>query len=235
MKKNKRRKIYWILIPSILLLLVLVGLLVKKTIEEDMTIEMQQESTAQLEIIMESETETESESEEIQTEENALQKDNYPEINQLMERFFQAKFDCNVEELSQIVNPIDGYTEERLYEDRYGKKENSLLEIESYQLDSCYTKEGLLEGTYIVWVYVEIKYINAETPAPALFRMYVCTDENGYYIHNGILEGELSTYRDEISAKADVLELVSMINQRYQEAVNHDEDLRNIVLSMEGE
>lgn len=182
---------------------------------------------------------TESVSETTQTtdrnkEDNPLQQDTIPELKELMEQFFQAKFDCDIETLRQLVNPIDGYTEESLYEDRYGGEENSIFEIESYHVESCYSKKGLVEGTYIVWVYVDIKYVNAETPAPALFRMYICTDESGYYIYNGSLEGEISTYRDEISAKEDVLELVNMVNQRFQEAVNHDEQLKKIVLSMEG-
>lgn len=167
-------------------------------------------------------------------EENPLLQDVIPKMKELMEQFFQAKFDCDVETLHQLVNPADSYTEESLYEERYGREENSLFEIERYQVESCYSKKGLLEGTYIVWVYVDVKYVHAETPAPALFRMYVCTDENGYYIYNGSLEEEISTYRDEISAGEDVAELAAMVNQRFLEAVNHDEQLKNIVLAMEG-
>lgn len=169
-----------------------------------------------------------------QIEDNPLLQDAVPEIKELMEQFYQAKFDCDVETLRQLVSPTDAYTEESLYEERYGREENSLFEIESYQVESCYSKKGLEEGTYLVWVYVDIKYVHADTPAPALFRMYVCTDENGYYIYNGSLEGEIGVYRDEISAKEDVLGLATMVNQRFQEVVNQDEQLKNIVLAMEG-
>lgn len=231
-KKNDMLEAYGKLILVAILVILLVVFLVRYQKTED-----PQETTSAIETTEQTTgtTETERQTETTLEEENPLREDADPEIHTLMERFFQAKFDCDIESLRQIVNPIDGYTEESLYEDRYGMEENSLMEIENYEVKSCYTKDGLVSGTYFVWVYVEIKYVHAATPAPALFRMYVCTDENGYYIYNGSLEGEISAYRDEMSAKADVLELVAMINQRYQEAMNHDEDLLNIVLSMTGE
>ena len=154
------------------------------------------------------------------------------EINKLMEWFFQAKLDCDVETLQQIVSPNDGYSAERLYEERYGKDESGLLEIESYQVKACYSKNGLTNGTYLVWVLVDVKYVHAAVAAPALYRMYVCSGENGYFIDNDISKEE-AAYRDEVSAAADVQELVAEVNRRFQEAVDQDEQLKEIVLAMD--
>lgn len=166
-------------------------------------------------------------------EENPLLKDAIFEINKLMEWFFQAKFDCDIETLQQLVSPNDGYSAERLYEERYGKEESGLLEIESYHVKECYSKAGLREGTFLVWVLVEVKYKQAETVAPALYRMYVCSGENGYYINNEITEEE-AVFREEVSAMEDVQNLIAEVNQRFQEAVDQDEQLKHIVLAMEG-
>ena len=165
--------------------------------------------------------------------ENPLLQDAIFEVNKLMEWFFQAKFDCDVETLQQIVSPNDGYSAERLYEERYGKDESGLLEIESYHVKECYSKRGLTEGSFVVWVLVEVKYKQADTPAPALYRMYVCSGENGYYINNEVLEEE-AAYRDEVSTMEDVQKLVEEVNQRFLEVVDQDEQLRNIVFAMEG-
>jgi len=167
-------------------------------------------------------------------EENLLLQDTMPEIQELMKQFYQAKFDCDMDTLRQLVNPFDGFTEDGLYEERYGKDESGLFEIERYQVESCYTKRGLEDESYFVWVYVDIKYANAETHAPAVFRMYVCMGENGYYIYNDSLDEEIRAYRDKISKEEDVLKLVDMVNERFKDAVNRDEQLKNIVLSMEG-
>lgn len=164
---------------------------------------------------------------------NPLVQDAVFEIHKLMEWFFQAKLDCDIETLQQIVNPSDWYHADRLYEERYGREESGLLEIESYQVESCYSKKGLTEGTYLVWTSVEVKYVNAETPAPALYRMYVCRDGDRYYINYDVSEEE-AAYCEEVSAMEDVQELVASVNQRFQEVWDQDEQLKKIVLIMEG-
>ncbi len=194
--------------------------------------ESQSESPSETEISLDSET-IQAESSEGLENENPLVKDAVFEINKLMEWFFQAKFDCDVETLQQLVSPNDGYSAERLHEERYGKDESGLLEIESYQVKECYSKAGLEEGTFLVWVLVEVKYKNAETAAPALYRMYVCSGEDGYYIKNEVTEEE-AAFREEASAEEEVQKLVEEVNQRFQEAVAQDEQLKNIVLAMEG-
>lgn len=182
---------------------------------------------------------TESVTETIQTtvepvkNENPLVQDAIFEIHKLMEWFFQAKFDCDIEMLQQMVSPADSYNVDRLYEERYGKDESGLLEIENYHVRSCYTKNGLTDGTYIVWVFVEVKYVNAAASAPALYRMYVCRKDDGYYINNEVLEEE-AAYCEEVSAMEDVQELVAEVNQRFQEVLDQDEQLKNIVLVMKG-
>ncbi len=228
-------KLYWKTVSILLagIVLVALGLYFGKGIKkESQEIESEPAVTESVEV-RESLTELSSESvsESVQ-EENPLLQDALFEINKLMEWFFQAKFDCDIETLQQIVSPNDGYSAERLYEERYGKDESGLLEIESYQVKSCYSKNGLTDGTYLVWVLVDIKYVHAAAAAPALYRMYVCRGENGYFIDNDISEEE-AVYRDEISQEADVQELIAEVNQRFQEAVDQDEQLKEIVLAMD--
>lgn len=226
-------KLYWKVVSFLLLFAVVVFLglnFVKGTNKKEAELESTTENISLMESVTEPLITTEAESLE---EENPLLKDAIFEINKLMEWFFQAKFDCDIETLQQIVSPSNEYQAERLHEERYGKDESGLLEIESYFVKSCYSKRGLLEGTFFVWVLVEVKYVNAETTALALYRMYVCKGENGYYINHEISEEE-AAYRDEISEMEDVQKLIEEVNQQFQEAVNQDEQLKNIVLTMEG-
>lgn len=157
-----------------------------------------------------------------------LQKDAYPEIQSLMERYFEAKLKCDVEALGQIVYPIAGYTVEGLENDLGIPESEAFRRVEDYRNVVCYTKPGLLADTYVVWVYYETKYVNVETTAPCMFKAYVCTDETGVYIYNDTIEGEISNYLDEVSQDADVIELVNSVNQQLVEAYNHDPDLKNI-------
>lgn len=165
---------------------------------------------------------------EVETVNSELQKDAYPEIQQLMEKYFEAKMNCDVEALSQIVYPVAGYTVEGLENDLGLPESEAFRRVEDFRNISCYTKPGLLADTYVVWVYYETKYMNVETAAPCMFKAYVCTDDTGVYIYNGTIEGEISNYLDEVSQDADVVALVSAVNQQLTEACNHDADLKNI-------
>ncbi len=77
-------------------------------------------------------------------------------------------------------------------------------------------------------MYYEIKFVNAQTPAPALNKMYVCTDDTGVYIYNGTIEGEISNYLDEVSHEPDVVALVEEVNEKLETAISQDEELRGI-------
>ncbi len=163
-----------------------------------------------------------------------LQKDIYPEINTLFTQYYEAKFNCDVEALKQIVNPMDGYTKENLEIVRYGKPgDDGFNEIEGYEVEACYSKPGLLEDTYIVWVHYKVKYLNATTKVSGLMRFYVCTDESGVYIYNRETEGEINAYITQVSEQSDVLDLISEINVMYQEALSSDNQLLQIFMRMQ--
>lgn len=234
---DNRIKLYWrtVAILSAVIILSVWGLyLIRGNKEEAESEHVITENLESTENIRERTTITAITETESAEQENPLIQDAVFEINKLMEWFFQAKFDCNIETLQQIVRPIEEYSAERLYEERYGKGEDGLLEIESYHVQNCYSKRGLAEGTFFVWVYVDVKYVNADTPAPALYRMVVCSGENGYYIYNDVLEEEERVYFEEVSAMEDVQELVDYVNQLFLEVIEQDEQLREIVLTMHG-
>lgn len=159
---------------------------------------------------------------------SGLQKDAYPDIQKLMEKYFEAKLNCDVAALGQIVYPVEGYTVEGLENDLGIPESESFRRVEDFQNIVCYTKPGLLQDTYVVWVYYETKYVNVETAAPCMFKAYVCTDDTGVYIYNGAIEGEISNYLDEVSQDEDVVALVNSVNQQLEEACNHDESLNHI-------
>ncbi len=158
----------------------------------------------------------------------SLRKDAYPEIQDLMVRYFKAKLNCDVEELKQIVSPIDGYTMEGLEYDMGIPDSESFRRVEDYQNVACYTKPGLLDGTYVVWVYYETKYENIETGAPSMFKAYVCTGEEGVYIYNGAIEDEVSVYLEEASQDEDVTALIQSVNEQLTQACESDEALKGV-------
>ncbi len=158
----------------------------------------------------------------------SLRKDAYPEIQDLMVRYFKAKLNCDVEELKQLVSPIDGYTMEGLEYDMGIPDSEAFRRVEDYQNVTCYTKPGPEAGTYVVWVYYETKYENIETGAPCMFKAYVCTGEEGVYIYNGAVEDEVSSYLEEASQDEEVTALIDSVNQQLAQACESDEALKGV-------
>lgn len=149
---------------------------------------------------------------------NELLVDAHLKINKLIETYFNAKLDCDLETLLKIVSNTEAVSEEKL------QKESEY--IEDYQNIKCYTKNGLLEDTYIVYVYFEYKFYNIDTNAPAMIRMYVCTNEAGdVYIYNEAVDGEIASYMEEVNGGEDVIALFTETDGKLTTAIESDENL----------
>lgn len=149
---------------------------------------------------------------------NELQVDMYPQINNLIKEYFSARLACDSEALSKIVSDMSAVSVEKL------QRESEY--IEDYQNIKCYTKLGLLENTYIVYVYFEYKFYNIDTTAPAMIRMYVCTNEAGnVYICNESVDGEVASYMEEINGGEDITALFAETDDKLKKAIESDENL----------
>ena len=150
-----------------------------------------------------------------------LKEDAYPEINSLYETYYTAMKNGDVETLSNIV---DGYefTQEEVDKEREY--------VEDYRNIKCYTIDGLLENTYIVYVYNEVKFYNIDTWAPGLYGSYVCRNEDGtVYINEGMVEGEVAAFIEEMDNSEAVRDLNAQVDQALLDAQSQDPALDNLV------
>jgi hypothetical protein len=148
-----------------------------------------------------------------------LQASGYPEIDSLIQDYYTAKISCDMDKLkSMSSNPSAVISEEIL---------QSLTEgIEEYRNITCYTKKSMIEGSYIVYAFHEIKFIGIDTPAPSLSRIYIITDQNGNLkMYDNEMDEELRAYCDARYDDSDVSELIEMTNEMAAEARAKDEDL----------
>jgi hypothetical protein len=150
-----------------------------------------------------------------------LQAEGYPEINSLIQDYYAAKISCDIDKMKQMSsNPSAVISAEIL---------QGLIEgIEEYRNITCYTKKSMIEGSYIVYAFHEIKFFGIETPAPSLSRIYVITDKDGNLkMYDNEMNEELRTYCDARYDDPDVSELIEMTNEMAAEARANDEDLSN--------
>lgn len=146
----------------------------------------------------------------------------YDFIDKLVNTYYTALANNDVDSLSKIVNSMDSIPLEQL--------ERESQYIESYNNIECYVKEGLLDNTYIVLVYYEIKFLNVETLAPGSTCLYVEVDEsNNPYIYTQALSDDVKAYRDLMLNDDFVKTLYSTTERKLEEAMSKDSVLAELI------
>lgn len=105
--------------------------------------------------------------------------------------------------------------------------------IESYNNIVTYTKAGLTEGSYIVYIYYEAKITGIDTLAPSLREKYVVTDaDNSLKISDKRSSQELIDYILDMQSDSSVQKLIKDVNQNLEDAKAQDADLASYVDSI---
>jgi uncharacterized protein YgiM (DUF1202 family) len=158
-----------------------------------------------------------------------LEQDAVPEINELFSTYYTAMVEGDTDTMSRLVDHLDA-TE-------ILKAQETSKYIDSYPVLEVYTKPGPKEGTYVAYVYNEVKFNDYEKPVPGMRVYYVCTNENGeYYINEDGEESEeeLSYIRD-LNLQDDVVDLNNRAAVAYNDMVDGDETLRTFLVDLNAE
>lgn len=171
---------------------------------------------------------------ETETEET-FQVDAYEEVNALIGQYFTAYAKGDVEAIVSIASPVSDT--EKSYIAEYSKF------VDSYQNIKCYTKRGLDDKSYMVSVYLEIKFTDAETAAPGLDFFYVRTNEDGsLFIDNlysqynsrmkeNALDTSVQSLIDRSLGSEDMIALQREVQAKYDKALVEDPALADVVTS----
>jgi hypothetical protein len=90
-----------------------------------------------------------------------------------------------------------------------------------------YIMRSYEDGTYIIYAYYEIKYVNIKTTLPRLDKFYLVTDTDGkFMIFNSKMDETLKNYFDERDNDTLVSSLIQSTNDKADAALKKDEDLR---------
>ena len=160
-----------------------------------------------------------------------LLKDKYPEVNDLIKRYREALTNGDVEALKAIYNTQDEISADVLT--------STSKIIEGYSDTVCYTKKGLEDKSYFVFIYDKLKISGINTPAPNLTMVYVKSTADGtYYIYRGELNGSTASYEYDAETQAyiaklyeddEVKDLMATVYQEKEAACAKDEALRNFI------
>lgn len=158
-----------------------------------------------------------------------LEKDAVPGINELFDTYYKAMVEGDTATMEKLVYYMDGTEILRAAEtSKY---------IDSYPPLEVYTKAGPKEGTYIAYVYAELKFHDYDKPIPGMRTYYVCTNEDGeLYINE---DGEESDnelhYMREIQLQEDVIDLNNKAAAAYNDMIVEDQSLADFLLELRKE
>ncbi len=148
----------------------------------------------------------------------ALEENAYPEVNELVEKYYQAIADGDVDTVRSINNNIDDTEAIRI--------EETAKYIDKYNSIKVYTKPGPLEGSYLAYVYSEVKFSDYDKALPGLQAYFICTDESGnLYINYGDESDSVANYITEASLQDDVVDLSNEVTVKYNGMLAEDENL----------
>lgn len=152
---------------------------------------------------------------------NDLVQDAYPEVNSLVQSYFDAKAAGDIEALRLTVSELSDTEADSVVK--------MSQHIESYNNIVCYTKNGPAENSYVAYICYDIKFQNVDTMAPSLNMLYVCSAEDGsLYINNSDWDADTEAAISDMNEEEEVQSLVSQVEDAYANALAQDEKLQNL-------
>lgn len=158
--------------------------------------------------------------------EEPLVENAYTEVNDLMHTFYTALAEGDMD----TVRSIKDYNSDREII-TYEKKSEF---IESYDNVNCYTKPGVEDNSYFVYVTYDVKIKDIATEAPGLNAFYVYPSEDGSLKIDGDTEESITAAFKLVTNQDDVVDLYNKIDVNYKEAIASDEVLDQFMEDLPG-
>ena len=159
--------------------------------------------------------------------------DAYPAVMALIEQYYDCYAAGDFATLQTIAAPFSEH--ELAYMELLSQY------VESYENLVFYTKSGLDSSSYLVNVYLEMKFVGVDTLAPGLDFFYVRTNEDGtLYIDTSYSEYNMKNNDNPLDINihnlikehkqhADLIELLSDTTEKFNAALSADANLDTMV------
>lgn len=158
-----------------------------------------------------------------------LELDAVPEINELINAYFQARVDGDIDTMRRLRDKLD--------ETEALREQATSQYLESFPRLEIYTKAGPKGNTYIVYVNYEAKFHDYEDSIPGMTSFYACQDENGnYYLTKAEdVDDDVKNYIRELSLQDDFVDLYNKVTAAYNDMVAENDALQQFILDLNEE
>lgn len=174
----------------------------------------------------------EQQQEQPEVKEDEYEVDTVPEVKELISTYYNSYAAGDVKKLASITESLSDM------EKSYIKMMNEY--VEGYSNITCYTKDGLEEGSYMVSATFDMKFAGTEGTLPGMDFFYIKTKEDGKLcidnlyssFNRQIKEQETDEKIDALIESfengEDVQQLQKEFQDKYDKAVKEDENLQKM-------
>lgn len=156
-----------------------------------------------------------------------LEENAHPEINDLVNRYYVAQANGDVDTVSEYNNYLNDIGLLRI-------KQLSQY-IEKYTDINVYTKPGLTDGAFVTYVCSKVKFTDMETPIPGMQTYYVEADPEGNYsITEGTYDDNIYSYIKEVTTQDDVVDLNNKVVVEFNDVMEQNAELNDYVVFVKG-
>ena len=154
---------------------------------------------------------------------NDLVKDQ-SDVLELVTKYYEARSSRDYDTLKELC--------ESFTDDIQAEIESQDAAVESFNNIMTYSKPGLEDGSYVVYVYFDAKLSGIETQAPSLRELYLITDEEGNLIvSDKDADANQKAYTEKLREDDDVQALIADVNKELADAEDADEALKDFIES----
>ena len=145
-----------------------------------------------------------------------------PEILDLVTRYYTARANKDYDALAAMCEVFDDTARSEI--------ESQDAAIESYSNIMTYSKPGMTDGSYVVYIYFDAKLTGIDTLAPSLRELYLVTDvEGNLMIADKDGNPEQEDYIEQLRADDDVQALIKDVDKKLDDACNSDPALKELI------
>ncbi len=157
-----------------------------------------------------------------------LSQDSDPAILALMQKYFTARTEADVEAMNSVYGITDMSASD--LESEQAKMRNYSKYLEGFEQVTTYVVNTDMENLWLVYTTANIRFLTADTPAPMIMWCFVQADENGTYtiLDEEALSDAMLDFVHVTNHHQEVRQLASSINTALKEALLSDADLNEV-------
>lgn len=209
-----------IIMPVVLLLCVALTVIIAINARE--RAENQKEEIAQAEYVPDEDIEL---PENIIIPELPLHLNKYPEVNELIYEFYEALAVGDSELAAKIQTDMGELEKIRI--------EEMAKFINYYETIDVYTKDGIAEDNYVVYVSYMMRVNEVDTLLPGMATYYVLpNDEGNLEIRKNLLENNVIEYIVAVTLQDNVVDLSNEITVKFNDLIANDKELEEYIAFM---